>query len=110
MIKINDIKYENDSKSAIDRILLGYSDFKDPVESVLSDIGINIFRHAAIRMMEDAQAEGWVPPDQCREDNILGCVSESLAGADADDCLKTLNLTIYDILENPKKYNYLTKQ
>lgn len=110
MLKINDIKYKNDSDADIDRILLGYSDFKDPVEAVLDDIGINIFRHAAIRLMEDAQVEGWIPPKRCREDNILGCVAESFAGSDADDCLKTLDLTIYDILEDPKKYKYLTKE
>lgn len=110
MIKINDIKYENDSEGDIDRILLGYSDFKDPLEAVLDDIDINIFRHAAIRMMEDAQAEGWIPPKQCREDNIIGCVAESFAGSDANDCLRTLDITIYDILKNPKKYEYLTKQ
>jgi hypothetical protein len=109
MLKINDIKYKNDSDADIDRILLGYSDFKDPLEAVLDDIGINIFRHAAIRLMEDAQEEGWIPPKQCRKDNILGCVSESFAGSDADDCLKTLDITIYDILEDPKKYKYLTK-
>ena len=109
MIEIAGVKYNNDDDSDINKIISEYRDanYRDPVEAILDDMDINIFRKAAIQIMDDAQTEGWRPPHCSREDNIMGCISKSLAGSDAEDCLKTMDLDIYDILEDPKEYEYL---
>ena len=109
MIEIAGVKYNNDGDRDIDKIISEYedADYRDPIEAILSDMDIDIFRKAAMQHVYDAQLEGWTPPHYCEEDNILGCIEQVFAGADAKDCLKSMDLDIYDILEDPKEYKYL---
>jgi len=109
MIEIDGIKYANDCDDDVDKILSDYktAKYRDPMGMVLNDMDIDIFRHAAIITMENAQIDGWVPPYCNEEDNIMGCIEHTLAGADAADCLKMLELEFYDIIQSPEEYKYL---
>ena len=111
MIEIAGVKYNNDCDSDVDKIISEYerAKYRDPIEGILDDMGIDIFRYAAIQTMENAQIEGWRPPYCDRESNILGCIEHSLASADAEDCLKTMDLEFHDMIQYPEKYSYLVK-